>query len=181
MSSKHAFHDSSPSSGGAESAAGSPETRLTPFSSVKSVHEKTGFLFHQLPSSPAGFQESSTKVGFETTDKDPFISTSIRTKYEQSLLSPTASTFQPFALRISQKLSHTPMLAKSPGPCATISINEHTAESPVDIQRSPVNQSGTFSTDLGVYTRALKVSGEHHPIQLSAVENCVQVGVLSHL
>jgi hypothetical protein len=188
MSPKHGFPGSSPSSGGAESTRGTPETRITPFSSVKSINDKTDFLFNSSKSISTASILPVVQDESDSTDKDPFISTNLGIKAEPSVLSPTASTFQPFGLRI-QGINHPPMVVKSPGPPATSylsqqpagsssRVNEAGLSSGVDSSNTTVSQSGTFSTDSNSITRALRVSGFNDSGQASSVQACVQVCII---
>lgn len=186
MSSKHGFLGSSPSSDGVRSAKGTPETRLTPFSSVKSVNDKAAFIFSSNTVNPASMKVIIPQHGLGPMDKDPFVSTSSKPPCEQSVLSPTASAFQPFSLRISQGLAQTPLVVNSQGHSATLHATNQSVQasvtpskgesaSPADSHSSAVTQSGTFSTDLGSITRSLEVSGIYHPVQVTRLQATVQV------
>ncbi len=187
MSSNQGFAGSSPSSGDADSIHGTPETRITPFSSAKAINEKTSFLLHPATGASASIKTSMTQHGKDTLDNDPFISSSIKAKCEQSLLSPTASTFQPSALRGSRGAYHSPLVVESPLPSDTIRVTKQPTGSlisakhvdPVSEADSPISvvtQSGNFSTDIGTVSRALRVSGIYEPVvQLPKVQALVQV------
>jgi hypothetical protein len=186
MSSKHGFLGSSPSSDGVGSAKGTPETRLTPFSSVKSVNDKVAFLFTSVAANPASIKVTMSQHGLDPMDKDPFVSADTKTPCEQSILSPTASAFQPFSLRISQGLTQTPVVVNSQGHSAalravkqsvqaSVALSKVEPASPVDSQSPAVTQSGIFSTDLGSITRALEVSGTYHPVQVARLQATIQV------
>jgi len=186
MSSKHGFLGSSPSSDGVGSANGTPETRLTPFSSVKSINDKTAFLFNPTASNASSIKATLSQHGIDPMDKDPFITTGVKTSCEQSVLSPTASAFQPFSVRISQAIDHTPVVVNSQGHTAALRAAKQSMlappapsniepASPMGSQSPALAQSGSFSTDLGSITRALKVSGIYHPVQAALLQAGVQV------
>jgi hypothetical protein len=186
MSSKHAFLGSSPSSDGVGTANGTPETRLTPFSSVKSINDKTAFLFNLPASNAASIKATISQHGIDPMDKDPFITTGVKTSGEQSMLSPIASAFQPFSMRISQAIDNTPVVVNSQGHAAAIrAAKQSMLAPPAPSNTEPVSamgsrsptltQSGSFSTDLGSITRALKVSGTYHPVQAALLQAAVQV------
>jgi hypothetical protein len=181
MSSKHGFLGSSPSSDGVGSANGTPETRLTPFSSVKSINDKTAFLFNLTAPNAASIKADMPQHGIDPVDKDPFITTGSKTACEQSVLSPTASAFQPFSVRASQAIDHTPVVVNSQSHAAALRAAKQSMlalPAPSNIEpASPMalTQSGSFSTDLGSITRALKVSGIYHPVQAALLQAGVQV------
>jgi hypothetical protein len=186
-SSVHHFQGSSPHSS-AGSATGTPETQLTAFSPFspenqlnKSISERIGVAFSASPVVPSGLRANI----MDSLDKDPFVT---QGKGEQKL-SPTASAFQPFALRTGEGTSYSPMVVQSPGSTATIRSAKMPREkltntdpaSPTSSQASGITQQGTFSTDTGA-TRALKVSGISAAVQVDLLNNLVlayrQVGYL---
>ena len=186
MSSKHGFLGSSPSSDGGGTANGTPETRLTPFSSVKSINDKTTFLFNPTASNAASIKATMSQHGTDPMDKDPFITTGIKTSGEQSVLSPTASAFQPFSVLISQAIDNTPVVVNSQSHAAALRAAKQSMlaplapsntepVSPMGSQSPALTQSGSFSTDLGSITRALKVSGIYHQAQAALIQAAVQV------
>jgi hypothetical protein len=186
MSSKHGFLGSSPSSDGAGSANGTPETRLTPFSSVKSISDKTAFLFNSAAANVAGIKATMSQHGIDPMDKDPFITTGVKISCEQSVLSPTASAFHPFSVRISQAIDHAPVVVNSQGHSAALRVakqsmlafsapNNIEPASPIGSLSPALTQLGSFSTDLGSITRALKVSGIYHSVQVALLQAGVQV------
>jgi hypothetical protein len=189
-SSVHHFQGSSPHSS-AGSATGTPETRLTAFSPFspenqlgKSITERIGVAFSGSQTVPSGLRANT----MDSPDKDPFVS---QGKGEQKL-SPTASAFQPFALRTSEGASYTPMVVQSPGSTAIIRGTKISREklantepaSPASSQASGITQQGTFSTDTGA-TRALKISGISAAVQVDLLNNLVlayrQVGIFYYL
>lgn len=186
MSSIHGFLGSSPSSDGVGSANGTPETRLTPFSSVKSIDDKTAFLFNATAPNAASIKAAMPQHGTDPMDKDPFITTGIKTTCEQSVLSPTASAFQPFSVRVSQAIYHTPVVVNNQSHVAALHAAKQSVlalpapsniepASPMGGQSPALTQSGSFSTDLGSITRALKVSGIYHSVQVALLQADVQV------
>ncbi len=189
MSSKHGFLGSSPSSDGVGSANGTPETRLTPFSSAKSINDKTAFIFNPAAvatASTASIQASMSQHGVNPMDKDPFITTGVKSPCKQSVLSPTASAFQPFSVRIYQAIDHTPVVVNSQGQPAALHVANQSMIAPPALSQiepaSPMNsyspaltQSGSFSTDSGSITRALKVSGIYHRVEAAILQTSVEV------
>jgi hypothetical protein len=180
MSAKHGLLGSSPSSGGAETAQGTPETRLTPFSSVKSIKPSVSLGSHGEGLRLSADHVSTHRLGFDSLDKDPFISNSSHMKGEQSILSPTASAFQPYALRISQEMSHASGIALSPtfsGELYPQQSRQHSSTSPSSISgvADISTQWCTFSTDSRSVSRALKISGIVETVQVEAVQACIQV------
>jgi hypothetical protein len=189
MSSQRGFLGSSPSSDGAGSANGTPETRLTPFSTAKSINDKATFLFD--PHSVNGARACSIECpmsqhGMNPMDKDPFITSGVKVSSEQSALSPTASAFQPFSVRISQAIEHTPVVVANQGHSAAVHVANQSvialpAPSNIEPTSTPAShspeltQSGSFSTDSGSITRLLKVSGIHHPVEAALLQADVQV------
>lgn len=144
----------------------------------------------------SSFLTAGTGIGVNTQgpqDKDPFISN--RMKGEQKL-SPTASDFQPYALRltpqelsyplvVSNRLQPTKAQASIHAPSGISASLSATASSMVSDPISPtssegssgVTQLGTFSTDT-IVTRALmirSISGMYSPVTITLVESCVNV------
>jgi hypothetical protein len=141
------------------------------------------------------YEYNSVGLYFAQDDlKDPFIS--IKTKGEQKL-SPTASAFQPYALKINPSGINYPTTvssvnqASSRGQLAltgnsgitidtSFTANSMAAEpvSPASSQGSfGITQLGNFSTD-GIVTRALhisSISGIYAPISAYSVEAIVKV------
>ncbi|OBT66028.1 hypothetical protein VE03_03167 [Pseudogymnoascus sp. 23342-1-I1] len=95
-------------------------------------------------------------------DKDPFTSPGAKLGSEQKL-SATASTFQPFSVRLNHGSRHT--LTGDNQPVEPVS--------PTDSFASGVGQHGTFSTDTQV-TRALRISGIYMTVSREQVETCLQ-------
>jgi len=189
MSSKHGFIGSSPSSDGVRSANGTPETRLTPFSSAKSINDKTAFLFNPTATNTtdaSSIKASMSQQRVSPMDKDPFITSAIKTSCEQSVLSPTASAFQPFSVQISQAIDHPPVLVNNKDQLAAThvvnrsmlalpALSNTEPASPTASHSPALTQSGSFSTDSGSISRALKVSGIYHPVQVALLQAGVQV------
>ena len=91
------FSPSSPhsSSGGADSFKGTPDTRVTAFSPDGDSTKSAGLLkgaTRSASATPVRFHMSSYRSSLTTLGKDPFV-----TPGRGKGLSPTASTFKPFA------------------------------------------------------------------------------------
>ncbi|ELR10446.1 hypothetical protein VC83_00536 [Pseudogymnoascus destructans] len=95
-------------------------------------------------------------------DKDPFTSPDAKLGPEQKL-SATASSFQPFGVRLNQ------------GPTHSLTGGSQYVEpvSPTDSFASGIGQQGIFSTDTQV-TRALRISGIYITVSREQVETCLQ-------
>jgi hypothetical protein len=181
-SSKHQFQGSSPRSS-AGSATGTPETRITVFSPLSSGDQLGKPISENADSiiSPSAVTISAHEANImDSLDKDPFIS---QGKCEQKL-SPTASAFQPFALRISEGAGYSPIVVQSSGFANSPGqeLANIDAASLAGSRASSITQQGAFSTDTGV-TRALKVSDIRTAVQVDILNNLVlthhKVGISS--
>ncbi|KFY22567.1 hypothetical protein V491_02762 [Pseudogymnoascus sp. VKM F-3775] len=111
--------------------------------------------------SPAS-SEGGCTLKPEYEDKDPFTSPGVKLASEQKL-SATASTFQPYSVRLNHGSMHS--LAGDSQPAELVS--------PTDSFISGIEQQGIFSTDTQV-TRALRISGIYITVSREQVETCLQ-------
>lgn len=114
-------------------------------------------------------------------DKDPFTSPGAKLGSEQKL-SATASTFQPFSVRLTQGPMHSHAGNRGAQQSDTVKIakpnkgNSQSVEavSPTDSFTPDIGKQGIFSTDTQV-TRALRISGIYIAVSKEQVETCLQV------
>jgi hypothetical protein len=117
-------------------------------------------------------------------EKDPFVSSAPIPKSEQRL-SATASTFQPFKLRIGSqsgpvgtvRVPNYALIAKTPS-VAQSSVEDSIRETLSPTGRlSPItSHRGAFSTDTSV-TRALRIIGIYTAPTPAEVDKCLQVSL----
>ncbi|KFY81382.1 hypothetical protein V500_11473 [Pseudogymnoascus sp. VKM F-4518 (FW-2643)] len=113
-------------------------------------------------------------------DKDPFTSPGAKLGSEQKL-SATASTFQPFSVRLTQGSMHSQAGNRGAQQSDTVKTakpnkgNSQSVEavSPTDSFTSGIGKQGIFSTDTQV-TRALRISGIYIAVSKEQVETCLQ-------
>ncbi|KFY64493.1 hypothetical protein V496_03221 [Pseudogymnoascus sp. VKM F-4515 (FW-2607)] len=137
-----------------------------------SKHAYQGFCPDELSgtvahSSGLGLTSPASSTGdcipkLKYENKDPFTSPGAKLGSEQKL-SATASTFQPYSVRLNHGSMH-----------ALAGDNQSVEPvSPTDSFASGVGQQGIFSTDTQV-TRALRISGIYMTVSREQVETCLQ-------
>jgi hypothetical protein len=119
-------------------------------------------------------------------DKDPFTSPGSKVRPEQKL-NATASTFQPFSVRLNQGSMHSFIGNRDiqSGTVNTSKLNKGDSQSvdpgfPSDTFNSNIKQQGTFSTDTKV-TRAIRISGIYGTVSREQVETLLQASLLLSL
>lgn len=170
------------STGCADSTHCTPDTHLTAFSSeersIRSLAEKSNLKFNfdrtAFVSSTLQRATSSGVSNNASTDKDPFISSSGKTKAEQKL-NAGANTFQPLHFRMhGNGIMKSPVIVQSSEPHIISKIKDLAA---IAKDQGPARAKlATFSTDTNV-TRALKISEFYVSAGLvDEVQAMVQVG-----
>jgi len=166
-----AFNPPSPhsSSGGADSYKhdGTPDTRLTAFSPDENSARSNKLLKPVNLDTPSGSNTVHFHVKSEgypaapgSAEKDPFVSSSSRSKAEQKL-SPTASAFRPVTI---------PLVANGSlaGPSG-FGISQPSAA-----QQLNLSVGNRFSTELGL-SRYIALSAPSRPITTGDVDNYFEV------
>lgn len=142
------------------SNTGTPDTLITSFS-PETFAQRAEHLDTQM----SLFKPKSTNfvaTGLTSMDRDPFVTTNF-VKSEQKL-SPTASSFHPFEMKL-QGITAAP-----------VRLDQKSENSSAKTEDSNISatQLGTFSIDTSV-TRAIKITGIYGPISFAEVENCLRV------